>query len=101
MSGHHAVGARPALSLGIPEFVMEAREPVPCREDPDAWFAEGLRQSDAEALCEGCSFLTVCEAFALERPELFGVWGGTTRRERERLRRARVGPVAGVGAAAS
>lgn len=99
MSGHHAAGARPTPALGIPEFVMEAREPVPCRVDPDAWFVEGLRQSDAEALCDGCSFLDVCEAFALERPELFGVWGGTTRRERERRRRG--GPAVGVGAAAS
>ncbi|MFC8408546.1 WhiB family transcriptional regulator [Streptomyces griseoincarnatus] len=69
---------------------MEARESLQCREDPDAWFVEGLRQADAEALCEGCSFLDVCRAFALGRPELFGVWGGTTRRERERLRRAGV-----------
>ncbi|MET9762067.1 WhiB family transcriptional regulator [Streptomyces sp. NPDC006372] len=97
--GHNLAGARPALALGIPEFVMDAQEPVQCREDPDAWFAEGLRQSDAEALCDGCSFLDVCEAFALERPELFGVWGGTTRRERDRRRRG--GLALGAGAVAS
>ncbi|MFD5227414.1 WhiB family transcriptional regulator [Streptomyces qaidamensis] len=97
--GHNFVGPRPALSLGIPDFVVEAEGPLQCREDPDAWFADGLRQSDAEALCDGCSFLDVCEAFALERPELFGVWGGTTRREREWLRRG--GLAVGAGAVAS
>ncbi|MGW5427921.1 WhiB family transcriptional regulator [Streptomyces sp. NPDC004059] len=73
--------------LGIPPFVMEARERLRCRDDPDAFFAEGLRPRQAQALCAGCGYLEACGAYALEHPELWGAWGGTTRREREALRR--------------
>ncbi|MFK0125554.1 WhiB family transcriptional regulator [Streptomyces nigra] len=60
---------------------------MPCRSDPDAWHADGVRGSGARALCAGCSYLEACRLFAVERPELWGVWGGTTRMERESLRR--------------
>ncbi|MFF7754369.1 WhiB family transcriptional regulator [Streptomyces sp. NPDC007971] len=66
---------------------MEARERLRCRADPDAYFADGVRPAGARALCGGCSQLDPCRQFALVRPELVGVWGGTTRREREALRR--------------
>lgn len=89
MSGRpHGVGA-PLLSLGIPDFVMETRQPLRCRDDPDAWFAEGLRPRQARELCTGCAYLDPCAVYALERPEIWGVWGGTTRRERDALRRRR------------
>ncbi|AEY90749.1 transcription factor WhiB [Streptomyces hygroscopicus subsp. jinggangensis 5008] len=32
-------------------------------------------------------YLDPCRVYAVERPELLGVWGGTTAREREALRR--------------
>ncbi|MGW4974685.1 WhiB family transcriptional regulator [Streptomyces mirabilis] len=86
-SKHHAAGARPVVSLGIPEFVVEGREPLRCRADPDAYFADGLRPAQARVLCAGCGYLDVCRAYALGRAQLWGVWGGTTRREREALRR--------------
>ncbi|MGV9275971.1 WhiB family transcriptional regulator [Streptomyces griseosporeus] len=68
---------------------MEARERLPCRDDPDAWFVDGLRPRQARELCAGCAYLEPCLVYALGRPELWGVWGGTTRRERESLRRGR------------
>lgn len=86
MSGHHAKGARPAGSVGIPGFVMDAGEPFLCRADPDAYSAAGVRPAEARALCSGCGFLEACRVYGLEHPELYGVWGGTTRRERQGMR---------------
>ncbi|MEU3287816.1 WhiB family transcriptional regulator [Streptomyces longwoodensis] len=80
-------GPRPTLDLGIPDFVLEAREHVPCRADPDAYFKDGLRPREARLLCQGCEHVDPCAAFALERPELSGVWGGTTTEERRAVRR--------------
>ncbi|MEU5097599.1 WhiB family transcriptional regulator [Streptomyces sp. NPDC020996] len=58
-----------------------------CRADPDAYFAQGVRPEVARGLCAGCPCLAECASYALGRPELWGVWGGMTRREREVLRR--------------
>ncbi|MFD5862614.1 WhiB family transcriptional regulator [Streptomyces chartreusis] len=62
-----------------------------CRADPEAYFREGVRASGAQALCAGCSYLEACRLYALERPGLWGVWGGTTRMERMSLRRRAAG----------
>ncbi|MFF4933576.1 WhiB family transcriptional regulator [Streptomyces griseofuscus] len=90
-----AAGA-PLLALGIPDFVWEARERLRCRDDPDSYFAEGVRPRQAKVLCVGCAYLDECAAYALARPELLGVWGGTTARERRSLRRR---PADGLAAA--
>jgi WhiB family redox-sensing transcriptional regulator len=39
----------------------------------------------AKAICETCPVRNPCLAFALERGERYGVWGGMTERERARL----------------
>lgn len=92
MTGHNFAGARPLVSLGIPEFVVEARERLRCRDDPDGYFADGVRPGQARALCAGCSYLEACRSYALENPGLHGTWGGTTARERQALRRGDRGP---------
>lgn len=84
------------VAFGIPEFVWEARERLLCRDDPEAFFADGVRPSKARVLCSGCTYLEPCRVYAMERPELLGVWGGTTARERQTLRRR---PGGGVAAA--
>lgn len=62
-----------------------------CTEhDPDLWFADE-RSHDAEialTICAGCPVRETCLTHALGRPERYGIWGGLTGRERERLRRA-------------
>lgn len=73
--------------MGVPEFVFEAGSPALCRADPEAYFADGVRAAQARRLCAGCSDLEACRSWALERPGVWGVWGGTTRLEREALRR--------------
>ncbi|MET8803605.1 WhiB family transcriptional regulator [Streptomyces sp. NPDC004546] len=87
VSGQHHVFGGPLVALGIPPFVWEARERLRCRDDPDAFFAEGIRPRQARALCAECGYLEACGAYALERAELVGVWGGTTTGERRALRR--------------
>jgi hypothetical protein len=39
----------------------------------------------AKAICETCPVRLACLAFALERNERFGIWGGLTEKERARL----------------
>jgi WhiB family redox-sensing transcriptional regulator len=79
------------VALGIPAFAAEVREPLLCRADPEAYFASGVRPAAARVLCGGCQFLEACRAYALENSSLHGVWGGTTRRERQALRRGESG----------
>jgi WhiB family redox-sensing transcriptional regulator len=54
------------------------------------WFpAMGGDLETPKAICELCPVLAECRAYALERPGLMGIWGGTSDRERIRMRKAR------------
>lgn len=61
-----------------------------CREHPDVNFFidRGEDSRPAKAVCAGCLVRGECLDFALSGPERFGVWGGTSERERRRLRRS-------------
>jgi WhiB family redox-sensing transcriptional regulator len=48
--------------------------------------AKGENLDAAMAICAGCPVKTECLTFALEH-DCQGIWGGTTARERARLRR--------------
>ena len=45
------------------------------------------RDDAARAICSGCPVIEHCLAYALDNPELEGVWGGMTTRERDHYRR--------------
>ncbi|WP_283135632.1 WhiB family transcriptional regulator [Rhizohabitans arisaemae] len=63
--------AAPAIDL------VEVAEIIPCRRDPDLWFAESPEEVEfAKALCGSCPIRRTCLALALERAEPWGVWGG-------------------------
>lgn len=50
---------------------------VPCRWEPDLFFAEAPSDIEAaKALCTTCPVREQCLAEALERREPHGVWGG-------------------------
>ncbi|GAB2732254.1 hypothetical protein GCM10027174_00960 [Salinifilum aidingensis] len=50
---------------------------LPCRADPDLWFAETPRELEkAKTLCAECPIKAECLAGALARGEPWGVWGG-------------------------
>lgn len=92
MSG--APGARPGMvRLGVPAFVFERGPEALCRADPEAYFASGVRSSQAGALCAGCAYLEACRAYALGKASLHGVWGGLTRMQRDAVRRRQRGAV--------
>jgi len=56
--------------------------------DPAVWFPiKGGSPRPAKAICARCDILANCLQDALDDPSLEGVWGGTTEREREHLRR--------------
>lgn len=50
----------------------------------------------AKVVCDGCSVLEKCLNYAMDYEEPFGIWGGLTSRERNKLRKTWVkglGPV--------
>jgi WhiB family redox-sensing transcriptional regulator len=48
---------------------------------------ERERMARAKQVCAACPVVIQCATHALREPELYGVWGGLTPKERERLRR--------------
>lgn len=48
--------------------------------------ARRQREDRAKQVCAGCGVRDACRRFALAANEPFGVWGGTTARERQLLR---------------
>lgn len=62
-----------------------------CRgTDPDVFFPDrGESLEPAKSICAECIVRDECLEYALENRERFGVWGGTSERERRRIRRAR------------
>jgi WhiB family redox-sensing transcriptional regulator len=78
---------------------MDDRAACRSAENPDLWFAESVvPQRIAASICRReCPLIEQCLAYALERgPTAKGVWGGTTERDRWRMRRG-VSPVARIG----
>jgi WhiB family transcriptional regulator, redox-sensing transcriptional regulator len=69
--------------------VSEWRLSALCAEtDPEAFFPElGGSPRAAKAVCAQCSVRAECLEFAIANDERFGVWGGTTEKERRQLRR--------------
>jgi WhiB family redox-sensing transcriptional regulator len=81
-----------ASSSDYPDF-FEKGEPS-CRQmDPDMFFpdpekpnATYLAQA-AKSVCSTCPYVVECLEWALSNDEIWGVWGGTTERERSRMQR--------------
>ena len=49
----------------------------------------GVSTAEAKDVCKRCPVRAACLEFALVNVEKFGIWGGTSERERRRLRRER------------
>jgi len=65
------------------------RDSVVCAQtDPELFFPEkGLRPREAKAVCARCPVRAECLTDALAQDRVYGVWGGTTERDRRRLLR--------------
>jgi WhiB family redox-sensing transcriptional regulator len=67
--------------------------------DPDLFFPErGESSQEAKDICQTCDARMACLEFALLNGEKFGVWGGTSERQRRILRRQRALETVEVGA---
>ncbi|OGY56984.1 MAG: hypothetical protein A2119_01200 [Candidatus Colwellbacteria bacterium GWA2_46_10] len=69
---------------------------VPCRwsfsffpHDPENQDAREQREQMAKSLCTRCDAKGECLEFALATREKYGIWGGTTEKERRRILRRR------------
>lgn len=65
------------------------REAALCAQtDPEAFYPDkGGSTREALAVCRRCPVQGPCLEYALVHDERFGIWGGTTERQRRRLRR--------------
>lgn len=65
----------------------------PCSDEPEGWFPEDEEGEEGEAATitcfTRCPQREDCLNLAMENDERFGIWGGWTTRERDRLRRVR------------
>lgn len=71
-------------------------EAVCASVDPELWFPPKSGSSaPAKRICNGfrgsppCPVMAECLSYALDHDERFGVWGGKSERERNRMRLAR------------
>ena len=58
--------------------------PDPFEDQEDVVFT---KTKQAKAICAECPLTEECLRYALENPELQGIWGGSTVKERQLLRR--------------
>ena len=59
--------------------------------NPDLFFPErGDTTRYAKEVCRGCVVREDCLEYAVRHHEKFGIWGGTSERERARIRRNRL-----------
>jgi WhiB family transcriptional regulator, redox-sensing transcriptional regulator len=60
--------------------------------DPDLWFptkGDVATGEAAKAICAQCPARMPCMEFAVATRETFGIWGGTSERQRQRIRKQR------------
>lgn len=65
-------------------------EPLCKHSDPEAWFDEHHESSHkklAISICHTCKHQVECAAYAIVRPDIVGIWGGTTSSDRKRIRK--------------
>lgn len=77
------------LALTPPKWMGSA---VCATVDPDLFFPEAggmWSASIARGICANCPVQVDCRTYAVDRPELTGVWGGTSDRQRRDLRNRR------------
>ena len=65
--------------------------------DPDYFYPESddpehkRKIREARAICGICPVAEQCIEYALRNREIYGIWGAKTRRQRDRIRRERIG----------
>ncbi len=69
------------------------QELAACRGmDTQLFFPDrGESAQEAEAACRACPVSTHCAEYAISTGQRFGIWGGTSERQRGRIRASRSG----------
>jgi WhiB family redox-sensing transcriptional regulator len=76
----------PDGASGLPRGFEDAA----CRPYPTPWwFADGPDDVEATLICMSCRVRRACLEYALEHPELVGIWAATTPQDRVEIRSAR------------
>lgn len=78
-----------ASELASFAFVAQpwADRAVCAQADPEAWFpAKGRANRYAKAVCAHCPVRQRCLDWAMATDQRFGVWGGLSTRERDRMK---------------
>jgi hypothetical protein len=70
------------VEILVPSFARE--DGLPCNPENAELFHEKQYEAQAKKMCKKCPFMTECQTFAFQHPELSGVWGGLSQRERRR-----------------
>lgn len=73
------------------ESALSWQESALCAQTGADFFfpAPGSSTREAKLLCGACEGREACLSYALDNDERFGVWGGLSEKERQRLRRER------------
>ena len=86
-------GSENTLDFGLLEVPILEERPwavfAACRDaNPDLFFATTRDEVEAAlALCDICTVREDCLEYALEARERFGIWGGSTDKQRRKLLR--------------
>jgi WhiB family redox-sensing transcriptional regulator len=71
-----------------PSFQPRWNEMAACRTYPTWWwFTDSVEAVEAFGVCAECAVQAECLAFALDRPDVPGIWAGTTEEDRQEMRR--------------
>ncbi len=73
----------PASSSRYPRFLENAA----CGLNPAWWAVDGVEEVEAYLICVSCGVRADCRAYALNHPDLSGIWAATTKQERADMRR--------------
>lgn len=80
----------PHRPFKFPPWMADA---VCASTDPESFFPDkGGSTREAKNVCASCNVAAECLDYALDNNERFGIWGGTTERERRRLQAALAAP---------
>lgn len=70
----------------MPMSDIDWKKALCLRHDPELFFADDADiATQAVAICDHCPIVHDCLTWAITKPEKYGVWGGTTEKDRKTL----------------
>lgn len=73
---------------GLPQPPAWTADALCAQVDLDGFYPEkGGSTRSAKSVCASCPVIRPCLQYALDNEERFGIWGGTSERERRRIPR--------------